>query len=71
MKDVKLVGAPLGSHFKLRRDELSATEMEEMKNVPYAFVVGNLLYVMMYTRPDITYVVKAVNKHLINSGKEY
>lgn len=69
MKDVKLVGAPLGSHFKLRRDELSATEMEEMKNVPYAFVVG--MYVMMCTRPDIIYVVKAVNKHLINSSKEH
>lgn len=62
MKDVKPVGAPLGSHFKLRRDELSATEMEEMKNVSYAFVVGSLMYVMMCTRPDITYVVKAVNK---------
>ncbi|KAL6347712.1 hypothetical protein AAG906_026241 [Vitis piasezkii] len=27
-----------------------------MKSVPYASTVGNLMYVMLYTRPDICFV---------------
>ncbi|XP_037491202.1 secreted RxLR effector protein 161-like [Jatropha curcas] len=37
-------------------------------NVPYASVVGNLMYAQVYTRPDIAYIVGVLNRYLSNLG---
>lgn len=42
-----------------------------MLNVPYASVVGSLIYVMICTRPDIAYVVRVISRFLSNSDKEH
>lgn len=40
-----------------------------MVNVPYANVVGSLMYFMLCTRPYIGYVVSIVSMYLSNPGK--
>lgn len=42
-----------------------------MSNVPYAFDVGCLMYVMVYIRLDLTQVVIQVCKFMSKSGKRY
>ena len=42
-----------------------------MKNVPYASVVGSLIYVMLCTRPDIHYVVRLVSRYQSNPGEAH
>ena len=43
-------------------------EEEEMRHVPYASAVGSLMYVMLYTRPDICYAVGVVSRFQSNPG---
>lgn len=41
-----------------------------MKCVPYAFVVGSLIYAMVRTIPDISHVVGTVSRFLSKPGRE-
>jgi len=43
-------------------------EKQKMSNVPYASAVGNLMYAMLYTRPDICFVVSLVSHYQSNPG---
>ncbi|KAL4032580.1 hypothetical protein IC575_005659 [Cucumis melo] len=43
-------------------------EVEEMRHIPYASVVGSLMYVMLCTRLDICYVVGIVSRYQSNLG---
>ncbi|KAA0067896.1 gag/pol protein [Cucumis melo var. makuwa] len=43
-------------------------EVEEMRHIPYASVVGSLMYAMLCTIPDICYVVGIVSGYQSNSG---
>ena len=45
--------------------------MKEMRKVPYASVVGSLMYAMVCTRPDIAHVVGVASQFLTNHGKEH
>ena len=45
--------------------------MKEMRKVPYSYVVSRLMYVMVYTRPNISHVVGVVSQFLTNPGKEH
>lgn len=40
-------------------------------NVSYASAVGSLIYVMVHTRPYITYTVGVVNRFLSNPNKKH
>nr|GEV70613.1 hypothetical protein [Tanacetum cinerariifolium] len=53
----KSVKIPLGEHFKLSLKDCSVRDyvVERMSKVPYANAVGSLMYLMVCTRPDITY----------------
>nr|GEV87898.1 retrovirus-related Pol polyprotein from transposon TNT 1-94 [Tanacetum cinerariifolium] len=44
-------------------------DVERMSKVPYANVVGSLMYLMVCTRPNITYVVSIVSRYLANPCK--
>ena len=41
-----------------------------MRLVPYASVVGSLMYAILCIRPDICYAVNIVNKYQSNPGSE-
>lgn len=46
-------------------------EEEDMNTIPYAQVVGSLMYAITSTRLDIGYTVGLVNRFQSNPGKEY
>ena len=42
-----------------------------MSKVPYASVIGSLMYVMVCTRPDIAHAVGVVSKFIIKPRKQH
>ena len=42
-----------------------------MSKVPYALVIGSLMYVMVCTRPDIAHAVGIVSKFISKPGKQH
>jgi hypothetical protein len=46
-------------------------KIEYMPKVPYSLVVGNLMYVIVCTKPYISHVVGVVSRYMKNIGKEY
>ena len=42
-----------------------------MSRVPYASVVGSLMYAMMCTRPDICYTVRLVSRYQSNPSQKH
>jgi ATP-binding cassette subfamily B (MDR/TAP) protein 1 len=72
MNNSKLVCSLFARHFKLSSMQCPSSDEErnEMKKVPYASVVGYLMYVMVCTRPDIAHTVGVVSQFLSNPSKE-
>jgi hypothetical protein len=73
MNGAKLVSTPLGSHFRLTKDQSPKTGKEKvyMNKVPYTSVTGSLMYAMVCTRSDIEHVVGVVSRYMSNSGKQH
>src|SRR5258707_13687729 len=46
-------------------------EMRDMANVPYASLIGALMYAAIGTRPDITFAVGALSRFLSNPGRRH
>jgi len=42
-----------------------------MSRVPYSSAVGFLMYDMVCSRPDLSYVMSLVSRYISNPGKEY
>eukprot|EP00253_Pinus_taeda_P027486 PITA_27486 len=70
MNNVKPVNVPLTSHFKLSSvwSPRANEENQYMSHVPYANAVGNLMYAMVSTRPDISHAVVVVSRFMANRG---
>ena len=71
MDKAKSVGTPLGSHFRLSKDQVPKSEEEQdyMSKVPYASVIGSLMYAMICTRSDIAHAVGVVSRYMSNPRK--
>ncbi|KAL2620625.1 hypothetical protein R1flu_000830 [Riccia fluitans] len=73
MLDAKPIGTSLANHFKHQLSiafcPLDAIEKGLMSKVPYESVVGNLMYLMVCTRPDIAYALGKVSKYNANPRK--
>ena len=52
-----------GDKFNLNQCPKNDFEKEQMKNIPYASVVGSIMYVQIYTRPDIAFVVSMLGRY--------
>ena len=46
-------------------------EIERMRGIPYASVVGSLMYAMLCTIPNICFVVGLVSIYQSNPGEEH
>src|SRR3954469_14090377 len=46
-------------------------ERAYMNRIPYANIVGSLMYVMVCTKPDIAYAVSLVSRYMENPGKAH
>jgi len=73
MNNVKPVNVPLPSHFKLSSVLSPRTDEEKkyMSRLPYANVVGNLMYAIVSTRLDISHAVGVVNEFMENPVEEH
>ncbi|RVX14680.1 Retrovirus-related Pol polyprotein from transposon TNT 1-94 [Vitis vinifera] len=73
MNEAKPVSTPLGSHFKLSKEQSPKTEEERdhMSKVPYASAIGSLMYAMVCTRPDIAHAVGVVSRFMSMPGKQH
>jgi hypothetical protein len=69
-KSVK-VTIPIGVN--LFADQCPKTQEEEegMSHVLYARAVGNLMYAMVYTRPDIAHAVGVFSRYMSKPRKEH
>lgn len=73
MDQAKPVHTPMGPQFKLSaadEDQLDSDE-DYMRSVPYCNAVGNLMYGMIGTRPDLAYPVGLVSRSMSNPVKTH
>ncbi|RVW52842.1 Retrovirus-related Pol polyprotein from transposon TNT 1-94 [Vitis vinifera] len=73
MNEAKPMSTPLGSHFKLSKEQSPKTEeeMDHMNKVPYASAISSLMYAMVCTRPDIAHAVGVVSRFMSRPGKQH
>lgn len=73
MADSKGVSMPLANHFILSKAQCPKTESDllKMENVPYSNVIGSIMYVMISTRPDLSYSISLLSKFMSNPGYEH
>ena len=60
-----------GDRFNLDRCPKNDLEREQMKNIPYAYAVGSLMYAQVCTRPDIAFAVGMLRRYQSNPGKDH
>lgn len=70
MEHCGLVDTPICRGTKLSKKMAPANEKEriEMNSKPYAQVVGSLMYAMLCTRPDLSFIVGLVSRFQSNPG---
>ena len=73
MKECKPVKVPIPVGVKLFVDQCPKTheEEEDMSCVPYASVVGNLMYAMVCPILDIAHAVGVLNRYMSKPRKEH
>ncbi|BBN67512.1 transposable element gene, partial [Prunus dulcis] len=73
MQEAKVVSTPLAAHFNLSGQQCPKSEEEQqvMEKVPYANVVGCLMYAMVCTRPNIAQAISVVSRYMGNPGKQH
>ena len=42
-----------------------------MSNIPYLVIIGNLMYAVVCTGPDIAHAIGVVNRYMRNPGMEH
>eukprot|EP00253_Pinus_taeda_P029114 PITA_29114 len=72
-EDSKPVKVPIPVGVKLSIEQCPKTQEEEedMSRVPYARVVGSLMYAIVCTRPDIAHAVGVLSRFMSKPGKEH
>jgi hypothetical protein len=73
IKDFKpmKVTIPMGERLIVEQCPRTQEEIEDMACIPYASVFGRLMYVMVYTQPDISHVVGVLSRYMSTPWKEH
>ncbi|PRQ35909.1 putative RNA-directed DNA polymerase [Rosa chinensis] len=73
MQGWKSGDAPISKGDRLHKGQCpkNVLEAESMKNVPYARLVGSLMYAQICTRPDISFAVNMLSRFQSNAGHEH
>ena len=68
MKNCSLNPAPIvkGDKFSLDQCPKNNLEREQIRGIPYASIVGSLMYAQVCTRPDITYAIGVLGRYQSN-----
>jgi hypothetical protein len=65
------VSIPVGSRLTVEQCPRTQEEIKEMACVPYASVVGSLMYVMVCTHPDIVHAMGVLSRYMSTPGNEH
>ena len=70
LSDAKPLASPISPGTTLSKADApsDATEMTQMKKIPYREAVGSLMYAAVATRPDITFAISTLSQFLENPG---
>ncbi|XP_052724118.1 secreted RxLR effector protein 161-like [Vigna angularis] len=60
-----------GDKFSLMQCPKNDLERKQMENIPYASVVGSLMYAQTCTRPDISFAVGMLGRYQSNPGMDH
>ena len=60
-----------GSSISANQRPKTPTEIERMRGIFYASVVGSLMYAMLYTRHDVCFAVGMVSRYQTEPGEEH
>ena len=60
-----------GDRFSLMQCPQNDLERKEMLSIPYASVVGSLMYAQTCTRPDISFAVGMLGRYQSNPGMDH
>ncbi|XP_047964684.1 secreted RxLR effector protein 161-like [Salvia hispanica] len=60
-----------GDKFSLNQCPENELARKEMESLPYASVVGSLMYAQVCTRPDIAFIVDMLGRYLSNPGMDH
>ena len=60
-----------GDKFSLMQCPKNELEREQMNNIPYASIVGSLMYAQTCTRPDISFAVSMLGRYQSNPGLDH
>ncbi|XP_070008335.1 secreted RxLR effector protein 161-like [Nicotiana tabacum] len=73
MKNCSSIVSPIikSDKFSLNQYPQYALEKEQMKDIPYASLVGSLMYAHVCTRPDIAFAVEMLGRYQSNPGLDH
>ena len=73
MENAKWAPTPHLMSTRLTDKDSPSTDKEKEPNgkIPYASVVGNIMYTMVVTRPDLAYVVGVVSRYMSNPRQKH
>jgi hypothetical protein len=73
MESSKKGNVPMRVSVQLSKSQCATTrkDIEYMKNVPYASVIGSIMYAMTCTRPDVAYALSMTSRHQASPGPEH
>lgn len=73
LETAKDANIPLGGHFKLSSDLCSSIDLEkeDMLYVPHSNSIRFVMYTMICTRPDLSYVITVLSRYMSNLGKTH
>ena len=60
-----------GMHFSDKQRPSSYEERKCMSKIPYALVIGSIMYAMICTRPDVSYALSVVSRYQTNLGESH
>ena len=73
MQMCKAGDVPIMKGDKLNNEQCLKNDLEKdaMKNIPYANVIGSLMYAQVCTRPDIAFIVNVLGRYLSNPRHDH
>ena len=73
MHDCKPSDTPVakGDKFSLNQCPKNNFEIHKIQQVPYASVIGSLIYAQVCTLPNIAYIVGMLGRYLSKPGKDH
>ena len=73
MQMCKAGDVPIVKGDKLSNEQClkNVLEKDAMKTIPYASVVGSLMYTQVCTRPDIAFIVNGLGRYLSNPRHDH